>query len=135
MSDGRPRLLYLAYFFPPCPAIGCVRTWNTAKRLTDLGWAVTVVTLRPNLWRDPEEPDKVEVAIADAGFKRILTDHEWRMLMPGYTRWIPGRVVVVAAIAGAPGIAPLTARNFCQPRQAGLVYGRHLPRSGTALCG
>ena len=31
-----PKLLYLAYHFPPAPSIGCVRSWNTAKGLAKL---------------------------------------------------------------------------------------------------
>lgn len=47
MSVSRPRLLFLAYPFPPSPAIGAVRTWGMAKYLSRLGWRVTVVTPDP----------------------------------------------------------------------------------------
>ena len=79
----RPRLLYLAYYFPPAPAIASVRTWNTANHLDRLGWDVQVVTPDPDLWLNSENPEEVKRAMAKAGFTRIVTGHDWRMLMPG----------------------------------------------------
>ena len=43
-SISRPKVLFLAYFFPPLNLIGCVRTRNIATYLTRVGWDVTVVT-------------------------------------------------------------------------------------------
>ncbi|GGU91258.1 hypothetical protein GCM10010182_02670 [Actinomadura cremea] len=42
MTERRPRLLYLAFYFPPSRASGVYRPRATANRLTDLGWDVTV---------------------------------------------------------------------------------------------
>jgi glycosyltransferase involved in cell wall biosynthesis len=47
MNTPRPRLLFLAYPFPPSPAIGAVRTWGMAKHLARMGWSVTLVTPDP----------------------------------------------------------------------------------------
>lgn len=92
MNKTNPRLLYVAYFFPPAPAIACVRTWNTVKYLTKLGWSVTVVTPHPSLWLKPEELPSVESEIKEIGVQRILTGHKFPMLMPDYIKWIPGRL-------------------------------------------
>ncbi|WP_026403711.1 glycosyltransferase [Actinomadura rifamycini] len=42
MTERRPRLLYLAFYFPPSRASGVYRPRATANRLTELGWDVTV---------------------------------------------------------------------------------------------
>ncbi|MCP9967991.1 hypothetical protein [Actinomadura madurae] len=42
MTGHRPRLLYLAFYFPPSRASGVYRPRATANRLTELGWDVTV---------------------------------------------------------------------------------------------
>lgn len=42
MTGRRPRLLYLAFYFPPSRASGVYRPRATANRLTELGWDVTV---------------------------------------------------------------------------------------------
>ena len=60
MSEVRPKLLFLVWNFPPVQAIASVRTWNVAKYLARLGWDVTVVTPRPELWRHLESPEKVQ---------------------------------------------------------------------------
>src|SRR5262249_26283507 len=54
LKAGRPKLLFLAWAFPPAATIGAVRTWNTAKYLSRLGWDVTVVTPDPKLIRHAE---------------------------------------------------------------------------------
>lgn len=90
MSGGRPRLLYFAYHFPPAPAIGSVRSWNTAARLAARGWRVTVVTPEPRVWLRPEQPEQAGALAAAAGIERLLTGHAWPMLEPGYVRWLPG---------------------------------------------
>ncbi|MFG2088484.1 MULTISPECIES: glycosyltransferase [unclassified Spirillospora] len=42
MTERRPRLLYLAFYFPPSRASGVFRPRATANRLAELGWDVTV---------------------------------------------------------------------------------------------
>lgn len=76
----RPKLLFLAYSFPPAKAVSCVRTWNIATYLTQLGWDVTVVTLDPSIRRDVGDPQKVSTELDRVGIKRILTGHRWRFL-------------------------------------------------------
>jgi len=79
-SKRRPKLLFLAYSFPPAVAVSCVRTWNIATHLTRSGWDVTVVTLDPSLWRNVEDDRKVARELDREGIKRILTGHKWRSL-------------------------------------------------------
>ena len=79
----KPKLLFLARPFPPVRAISCVRTWNMAKHLSRLGWEVTVVTLRPELWRYADESEHVETLLKAEGIRRILTNHDWRSLDAG----------------------------------------------------
>lgn len=76
----RPRLLFLAYSFPPATAVASVRTWNIATHLAGLGWGVTVVTLDPSIRRDVGDPEKVLTELDRTGIKRILTGHQWRFL-------------------------------------------------------
>src|SRR5688572_7711072 len=78
----RPRLLLLAWNFPPVQAIASVRTWNIAKYLSRLGWDVTVVTPRLELWRHLDYPEKTKAALQTERIQRILTDHDWRFLTP-----------------------------------------------------
>src|SRR5688572_18522410 len=82
MSEVRPKLLFLVWNFPPVQAIASVRTWNVAKYLARLGWDVTVVTPRPELWRHLESPEKVQAELRSEGIRQILTDHDWRFLSP-----------------------------------------------------
>jgi glycosyltransferase involved in cell wall biosynthesis len=82
--SGQPRLLYLAWPFPPLNAIGCVRTWNTAKYLSKLGWNVTVLTPRPSVWRFAERSKQVEAELEALGIRRMGTGHRWRCLTPDY---------------------------------------------------
>ncbi len=79
-SGRRPRLLFLAWFFPPARAIASVRAFNIAKYLTRLGWEVTTVTPKPSLWRECDDPEEVEQELEREGVRRILTDHRWRFL-------------------------------------------------------
>lgn len=79
----RPKLLFLAYPFPPLQAIGAVRTRNIARYLTRLGWDVTVVTPDPSVWRNIEDCGRVSAELEREGIKRILTGHRWRCLVPG----------------------------------------------------
>lgn len=77
---NRPKLLFLAYPFPPLQAIGAVRTGNMAKYLARLGWDVTVVTPDPSVWRNVEDFEQVSTELERGGIKRILTGHRWRCL-------------------------------------------------------
>ncbi len=77
---NRPKLLFLAYPFPPLQAIGAVRTGNMARYLARLGWDVTVVTPDPSIWRNVDDIAKVSMELEREGVKRILTGHRWRCL-------------------------------------------------------
>lgn len=95
----RPRLLFLAYPFPPLQVIGAVRTGNMARYLSRLGWDVTVVTPDPSLWRNVEDCGKVSTELDCEGIKRILTGHRWRCLLPRSLKcwdrhlgWLVGRM-------------------------------------------
>lgn len=90
-SSPRPRLLFLAYYFPPHNSSGCVRTWNIAMYLTRLGWDVTVVTPDPSIWRKTENNEKVLIQLEKQGIKRILTNHRWCCLVPNHLKcWDEG---------------------------------------------
>jgi glycosyltransferase involved in cell wall biosynthesis len=54
MSDrsGRPRLLYLAFYFPPTRASGVHRSLATANHFAAAGWDVTVMTAQREFFRD-----------------------------------------------------------------------------------
>jgi glycosyltransferase involved in cell wall biosynthesis len=80
--NGRPKLLFLAWPFPPLNIIACVRTWNIAKYLARLGWEVTVVTPHPSVWRYADSPEATELHLRREGIRRILTDDRWRWLAP-----------------------------------------------------
>jgi glycosyltransferase involved in cell wall biosynthesis len=80
----RPRLLFLAWVFPPAQSIASVRTWNLAKHLSRRGWDITVVTPDPAILRHVENPRKVKVDLEAAGIRRILTGHDFAWLDPGY---------------------------------------------------
>jgi glycosyltransferase involved in cell wall biosynthesis len=89
--NGRPKLLFLARSFPPARLSSCVRTWNMAKYLARLGWDVTVVTLRPSVWRNVDSPEATALQLRREGIRRILTDHRWRCLFPDSLRcWNQG---------------------------------------------
>src|SRR5690348_8219270 len=77
-----PKLLFLACYFPPLNTAACVRTWNVAKYMARRGWAVTVVTPHPSVWRRVERLDGVTAELEQEGIHRILTGHRWRCLSP-----------------------------------------------------
>jgi glycosyltransferase involved in cell wall biosynthesis len=79
-----PRLLFLAHPFPPCPAVGAVRTGNIARYLAGAGWNVTVVTPDPALWRRRDE--SAGSGRSSLRIRRILTGHGWRCLDPDLMR-------------------------------------------------
>lgn len=82
--SNQPKLLFLAYYFPPVNTSGSIRSWNIAKYLARCGWKVTVVTPHPALWRRPESPERVSAELEREGIGRILTGHRWRVLAPDY---------------------------------------------------
>jgi glycosyltransferase involved in cell wall biosynthesis len=81
-SDGgkRPRLLFVTYTFPPAKTTGSVRVWNVAKYLGRSGWAVTVLTVDPSLWRHVEHAEATQINLAREGIRRLTTGHQWRWL-------------------------------------------------------
>jgi glycosyltransferase involved in cell wall biosynthesis len=89
MFEKRPKILFLAYYFPPATTIACVRTWNIAKYLSRLGWGVTVVTPDPQLWqmKDHQEIEKLNLELNKERIKRLPTGHAWQCLMPGHLNW------------------------------------------------
>jgi glycosyltransferase involved in cell wall biosynthesis len=103
----RPRLLFLAYLFPPSRAIGAVRAWNIAKHLARRGWEVTAVTPDPRLWRHAEPLAAAEQACAREKITRRLTGHGWRFLNRDVLRC---RCEPLAHYLG--GIARRVARRF-----------------------
>lgn len=95
----RPKLLFLACYFPPVQAVACVRTGNIARHLARLGWDVTVVTPDPSVWRKVEDVEKLSNELDAEGIRRILTGHRWRSLGPDHLNcwnrnigWIVGGV-------------------------------------------
>jgi glycosyltransferase involved in cell wall biosynthesis len=80
--NGKPKLLFFAYYFPPRNGSASVRTWNIAKYLARSGWDVTVVTPDPSTWRNPEMVERVTQEIAREGIHRLASRHRWRCLSP-----------------------------------------------------
>lgn len=78
----RPKLLFLAYYFPPLNSSACVRTWNIAKYLSRCGWDVTVVTPDPSLWRKVNDSSQVDADLGRERIGRLSTGHRWRFLSP-----------------------------------------------------
>lgn len=92
----RPKLLFLACYFPPVQAIGAVRTGNMARYLARFGWEVTVVTPHSSVWRNADDIGKVSTELEREGIKRILTGHRWRCLVPNHLKCWDQRVGWVA---------------------------------------
>ena len=86
LPTSRPKVLFLAYYFPPLNSSGCVRTWNIAKHLSRLGWEVTVVTPDPKLWRNQNDPIQANFNFDRECIKRIPTGHRWCCLTPGHLK-------------------------------------------------
>lgn len=82
MRERGPRLLFLAYNFPPAQRVGGVREYNTAKHLTLKGWEVTVVTPDPTVWSMVERPHEVAADLQRLGIRPMLTKHGLRTLSP-----------------------------------------------------
>jgi hypothetical protein len=81
---SKPRLLFLAYYFPPSDGIGGVRAYNIAKWLSRIGWEVTVVTPVVEAWRRAGSAAAVDLALAREGIRCIRVEHHWRLLSPGH---------------------------------------------------
>jgi len=78
----KPRLLFLAYDFPPINNIGCVRAYNIAKWLTRRGWEVTVVTPHESAWRQSKSGADLHESLSLQGIRCMRTEHHWRALLP-----------------------------------------------------
>ncbi len=111
---GRPRLLFLAYSFPPANRVGGVRAYNQAKYLTLRGWEVTVVTPHPSVWRRVEGQTEVRRALERAGIRFMLTGHRWRFLSEDS---LAGRGGKIAWATG--GVGRRIARLLDVEREAG----------------
>ena len=104
-----PRLLFLAYDFPPINNIGCVRAYNIAKWLTRKGWEVTVVTPDESAWRRAGSATDLHEDLSRQGIRCMRTEHRWRSLLPALSErrkydlaWAAGGVS--RRIAGFLGI-------------------------------
>ncbi len=93
----KPKLLFLACYFPPVRAISAVRTGSLARYLARLGWDVTVVTPHSYVWREVEDSEKISKELDGGGINRIYTEHPWRCLVPEHLKfwdqnvgWIAG---------------------------------------------
>jgi glycosyltransferase involved in cell wall biosynthesis len=65
-SSGRPRVLIVAYDFPPHAAIGTLRTLRLVRHLCDEGWGVTVLTGSPGTYLPGTPVDaKLELQVPD----------------------------------------------------------------------
>jgi glycosyltransferase involved in cell wall biosynthesis len=112
----QPRVLFLARPFPPVGTTACIRTWNTAKYLARAGWAVTVVTPDPSIWRRIDNDVEIETELKREGIERILTGHRWRCLNSGsFKYWDHG----FGGFVG--GICRWTARRLGLDRGIGWV--------------
>lgn len=113
-AERRPRLLFLAYYFPPVNAVACVRTYNMAKWLSRKGWDVTVVTPLEKVWRQPEGTEENEKFLAAAGIRCIRTEHHWLGLAPAQLKSKDGRLSGFVA-----GMSRRIARTIGAEREAG----------------
>lgn len=86
----RPKLLFLAYTFPPRHAVACVRAWNIAKYLAAAGWELSVVTPAPEFHPIIDRTTLIDADLHRSGARRILTDHRWRILLRNYYDGILG---------------------------------------------
>lgn len=116
MIPRRPRLLFLAYSFPPVNRVGAVRAYNEVKSLASLGWEITVVTPRPSVWSSVDRPDETRMDLQHRGIRRLLTDHRLRFLSNDSLAQRQGRLVWAAG-----GLGRKLARMFDVEREAGWV--------------
>jgi len=94
-SVTRPKLLFLAWYFPPVIGVPCVRTWSISKYAARLGWDVTVVTPDPSLWRHVENIKEIEKKLRVEGIQRILTGHRRRRLISELMKCNTGHVATL----------------------------------------
>jgi glycosyltransferase involved in cell wall biosynthesis len=106
MTMARPRVLVVAYDFPPHGAIGTLRTLRVVRQLSAQGWDVTVLTSDPAHFRPstPNEPGLLaqvpsDVTVLRAGPIRL------RRGKPRAAGASPSK----PATAAAPGPAPAPA--------------------------
>jgi glycosyltransferase involved in cell wall biosynthesis len=92
MSGRRPRLLFATYTFPPARVAGTVRVWNVAKYLARSGWAVTVLTPDPSLWRYVEREAETEIELQREGISRLPANHRWRWLAGNSVKCADGKL-------------------------------------------
>ncbi len=85
-TTQRPRLLLLAFCFPPLQNVASLRPAYMAKYLSRRGWDVTVVTPDPALWRLIDDPEAAAASLAEWGVHMIYTDHRWRFLSSGHLK-------------------------------------------------
>jgi glycosyltransferase involved in cell wall biosynthesis len=103
-----PRVLVVAYDFPPQAAIGTMRTLRVVKRLHATGWDVTVLTSDPAAFlpSTPNDPLLLEQIPADV-----------RVLRAGALRWWDTATHMLKRAAGAKGRPADTAsRGLAAPR-------------------
>src|SRR5687767_429739 len=81
-----PRVLFLAWPFPPAMLAGSTRTWNLATRLADEGWDVTVATVPPRQWLRVENADGSAAALARHGVSRMDVATPLPLLAPRLLR-------------------------------------------------
>jgi glycosyltransferase involved in cell wall biosynthesis len=95
----RPRLLMVAYYFPPANKVGGIRAFNIAKALARRGWDVTVLSPGISNWRNVERSEDVARELESEGIRCMRTGHGLRNLSPhdlacrkGRIAWIWGGV-------------------------------------------
>lgn len=83
----KPKLLFIAYCFPPMPVIGSVRAGNIAKYLSCLGWDVLVVCPDPKICNDWYSNGQAIIQKLEAsGVHIVPTRHRWQFMSPGYLK-------------------------------------------------
>jgi glycosyltransferase involved in cell wall biosynthesis len=84
--NRKPRVLFLAFYFPPIHAVASVRAAKIAKHLSLAGWDVSAVTPHPSLLRLTDDADRVAAELQHWGVRLIYTGHRWRCLSSGYLK-------------------------------------------------
>ncbi len=82
----KPRVLFLAFYFPPLRCVASLRGANMANYLVRAGWEVSVVTPDPSLWQSPDDLDRVAAELDQSRVHRIYTGHRWRSLSSGFLK-------------------------------------------------
>lgn len=85
MKNNPTRILLIAGYFPPIRiSTGSIRIWNVAWILNKLGWDVTVLTPKVDVW-DPRHIDQKEKylsLIGSSGIDVVYTQHWFKFLAP-----------------------------------------------------